>query len=122
MKPDTITTEEYREYLRTGKLPGDKKPSKYRNHRTPYNGVTYDSKREADRAAELDMLIQAGEIAGVARQVPFLLDGGIVYKADFVVLMLDGTYVIEDAKGVRTKEYKLKKRLMAAKGLEIREV
>jgi hypothetical protein len=61
-------------------------------------------------------------IAAVMRQVPFTLAGGIVYKADFVALNSDGTYRIEDVKGVRTKEYRLKKRLMAEKGLEIVEV
>ena len=116
-----MTAAEYRECLRTGKWPGEKR-SKYGNRRTSYGGHTYDSQREANRAAELDMLIRAGEIAGYARQVGFQLPGGIEYRADFVVLNLDGTYKIEDAKGVRTQVYKLKKRLMADKGLEIVEV
>jgi hypothetical protein len=119
---ERMTTDEYKEYLRTGRLPGDPKPSKYRNHKTPYKGKVYDSQREANRAAELDMLVKAGEIAGYAEQVGFLLAGGIVYRADFVVLEWDGTYRVEDAKGVRTKEYRIKKRLMKEKGLEIEEV
>jgi hypothetical protein len=117
-----ITAEQYREYVRTGKLPGAPRKSKYRNRRTPYGADVYDSAREANRAAELDMLTRAGEIAGYAKQVPFRLPGDIVYRADFVVLLQDGTYRIEDAKGVRTKEYRLKKRLMKARGLEITEV
>lgn len=110
------TAEQYRQYIETGST--GEKPNKYRNKRT--NG--YASKREADRAAELDMLQKAGEIAGYAKQVPFLLAGGIKYYADFVVLYFDGYYEIEDAKGVRTDVYKLKKRLMAEKGLKIKEV
>ena len=119
---NTMTATEYREYIRTGRLPDAPKESKYHNRRTEYKGDTYDSQAEANRAAELDLLIRAGEIAGYARQVPFLLDGGITYRADFVVLGLDGTYRIEDVKGVRTDLYKAKKKLMAAKGLEIVEV
>jgi hypothetical protein len=119
---NTWTPAEYHEYLRTGRLPGDPKPSKYRNKRTEYKGKVYDSGREANRAAELDLLVKAGEIAGYAEQVPFLLAAGIIYRADFVVLEWDGTYRVEDVKGVRTKEYRLKKRMMRDKGLEIEEV
>lgn len=97
--------------------------SKYRNVRTAYAGKVYDSKREAQRAAELDLLIKAGEIAGKLEQVPFALPGGVVYRADFVVLRNDGTWYAEDAKGVRTKEYKIKARLFAERyGQEIVEV
>lgn len=121
---ERMTAAEYRECLRTGKWPGEKR-SKYGNRRTSYGGHTYDSAREANRAAELDLLIRAGEIAGYARQVPFRLEGDIVYKADFVVLLPDGTYRIEDVKSEITRKdkvYRLKKRLMKARGLEIVEV
>lgn len=100
----------------------DKKPSKYRNKRTEANGRVYDSAREAKRATELRLLVQSGEAAALFEQVPFHLPGGIVYKADFVILQWDGTFTIEDSKGVLTKEYRLKKRLMAAQGLTITEV
>ena len=108
-----------------GDADGADKPrqSKYRNVRTAYAGKVYDSKREAQRAAELDLLIKAGEIAGKLEQVPFALPGGVVYRADFVVLRNDGTWYVEDAKGVRTKEYKIKARLFAERyGQEIVEV
>lgn len=102
--------------------PEAKKPSKYRNKRTEANGKTYDSKKEAKRAQELQLLVRAGEIAGVMEQVTFTLAGGVRYRADFVILNWDGTYAVEDVKGVLTKEYKIKKRLMAERGLEIKEV
>lgn len=105
-------------------LPAPRKGSKYRNRKTEFNGKTYDSQREANRAAELQLLQRAGEggIATVLEQVSFTLPGGVKYRADFLILRRDGTFIIEDAKGVRTKEYVIKKKLMAELGLEIREV
>ena len=100
----------------------EKKPSKYRNKRTEANGKVYDSAREAQRATELRLLIQSGAAAALFEQVNFTLPGGIVYRADFVILNWDGTFTIEDSKGILTKEYRLKKRLMDAKGLTITEV
>lgn len=122
------TTEEYNEYTKTGRMPDGtqaKRGNKYGAKRTEYRGKMYDSRKEANRAAELRLLEQAGEIAGFAEQVPFLLAGGIVYKADFVVLELDGRYRIEDTKGgeaTKTPGYRMKKKLMADKGLKIVEV
>lgn len=106
---------------KSGKAKG-KKRSKYGNRKTKIDGVVYDSAREAKRHSELALMQKAGEICGWAEQVTFLLPGGVKYRADFVVLNNDGTWAVEDAKGMRTKEYVLKKRLMAAMGIEIREV
>lgn len=98
------------------------KQSKYRAQKTAYAGRVYDSKREAERAAELKVLWQGHEIAGIAEQVEFLLPGGVKYRADFVILHKDGTWTIEDSKGYQTKEYRIKKKLMAEQGWEIKEV
>ena len=123
------TEQELRAFCeRTGAtLPGSldvaaKKPSKYHNKRTEANGKTYDSKKEALRAQELSLLLRSGQIAAVLEQVTFTLAGGVQYRADFVILNWDGTFIIEDVKGILTKEYKIKKRLMADRGLEIKEV
>lgn len=100
----------------------EKRP-KYGNKKTVVDGRTFDSKREAERYSELMALLRAGEIYGVFLQVPFRLPGGVVYRADFVILNPDGTYTVEDAKGVRTKEYQIKKRQMReCLGIEIKEV
>ena len=99
------------------------KRSKYGNKPTTVDGRTFDSKREADRYRELMTLLRAGEILGVFCQHPFRLPGGVVYRADFVVLNRDGTFTVEDAKGVRTKEYAIKARQMkACLGIAVREV
>jgi len=119
---DRMTAAEYQEYIKTGKLPGEK-VNKYRARKTPYNGKIYDSAHEAQRAAELQLREKAGEIVKVLEQVPFRLTETITYIADFVILNRDGTYTVEDAKGVRTEGYKLKKRLMKSElGVEIVEV
>ncbi len=99
------------------------KRRKYGNKPTEVDGRTFDSKREANRYRELMTLLRAGEILGVFCQHPFRLPGGVVYRADFVVLNRDGTFTVEDAKGVRTKEYAIKARQMkACLGIEVREV
>lgn len=97
--------------------------NKFHNQPVMVDGERIDSKREAKRLKELRMLLRAGRLLWLARQVEFILQGGIIYKADFVYLEVDGPApVIEDAKGMRTPEYKLKKKLMAAAGFDIVEV
>lgn len=95
--------------------------SKYRNKRS--NG--FDSKREESRWKDLCLLQRAGKISELKSQVSFSLDvNGISvgeYIADFIYLE-NGQDVIEDSKGYRTREYRLKKKLMKAiYGIEIRE-
>jgi hypothetical protein len=63
------------------------KQNKYHVSSAPdrtYKGVVYDSKKEASKATELDLCVQAGEIAFYLRQVPFDLGAGVKYVADFV--------------------------------------
>jgi hypothetical protein len=103
----------------------DKPPKrgKYNNVRTEQDGKVYDSRKEAARAGELKLLQKAGKIAAYAEQVTFILPGGVRYIADFVIMENDGTYRVEDAKGVRTKEYIIKKKLMKqTHGIDIVEV
>lgn len=108
------------------RAPEAKKPPKYRNKKTESDGVVYDSKHEAQCAAELQIRVRAGELAAVARQVPFELPGGVKYIADFVVLRRDGRYDVLDAKSEATskdKAYRIKKKLMKDKhGIEVQEI
>lgn len=107
--------------------------SKYRNVKTTVFGKTFSSKHEAKRYMELKILLDAGEIFDLRMQVPyelipsFKLDGetyrGIKYVADFVYKDKDGNEVVEDAKGMRTEVYKLKRKLMAyVHKIKIKEV
>jgi hypothetical protein len=96
---------------------------KYHNIKTEVDGHVFDSRREAERYGELRLLYAARQIAVLMIQVPFPLTGGIMYIADFVYYDLARKeFIVEDAKGVKTKEYLLKKILMREIGIEIQEV
>lgn len=108
-----------------------KKPSKYRNTKCESGGIKFDSRAEMKRWHELVQMQVRGEISELELQVPFVLRKaetlcgekftGIKYIADFVYEK-NGETVIEDVKGVLTREYKFKKRLMAERGLKITEI
>ena len=109
-------------------LPAFAKRSKYGNKRTVYEGITFDSKKEAARYGELVLLLRAGVIEDLKRQVRFEFDhegkAFMNYVADFTY-MEDGVFVVEDVKSVATSGnavYKIKKRAMKVwYGIEIRE-
>ncbi len=103
--------------------------NKYHNVLT--NG--YHSIKESKRADELRLLEKAGAISDLREQVPFVLiprqlnhDGIVaeracVYKADFVYTE-NGVQCVEDAKGVRTADYIVKRKLMRFTfGIAVRE-
>ena len=94
--------------------------NKYKNIKTSYNGRTYDSKKEAVRAAELAMLQRTGVISDLQEQVRFEVvpktDGerAVTYVADFVYTE-SGKRIIEDVKSPITrkdKAYIIKRKLM----------
>jgi hypothetical protein len=99
--------------------------SKYKAKPCTIDGENYRSQKEARRHQELLLLQRAGPIAGLVREVPFVLAPGdkiegesrkrpaVRYVADFVYSTADGRIVIEDAKGMQTPVYRLKKHLMA---------
>ena len=107
--------------------------TKYGNHKTTIGAETFDSRKEARRWMELRLLQRAGKISKLQRQVPFELipsqkrDGKVVerplrYIADFVYEE-NGETVVEDTKGMRTKEYIIKRKLMLWEfGIRILEV
>lgn len=114
------------------------KQNKYHNEkaqRVMPNGTvrTFDSIREAKRYDELALMLKAGQIEELRLQQSFTLQDGyvtsngevvrpIVYKADFVY-RIDGERIVEDVKGVRTEEYKLKQKLMLERfGISVEEV
>ncbi len=89
------------------------------------DGICFANKREANRYAELALELRAGLICNLERQVTFRLSINGVhicdYRADFVYER-NGEVIVEDSKGARTKEYKLKRALMLAlKGIKILE-
>lgn len=126
-----------------------KMKNKYKAKKTLFNGRMYDSKKEAQRAAELQLMEKAGVITNLQEQVPFelipsqyeyyerygkkgkrLKDGrrclerSVDYVADFVYMENDKV-VVEDAKSppTRTKEYVIKRKLMLERlGIRVKEV
>ena len=99
--------------------------TKYGAKRTEVDGVVFPSRGEARRWQELQLLLRAGEISNLRRQVKYPLTVNGVKVADYVadyVYDERGAEVVEDWKGVRTPVYKLKAKLMrAVHGITIRE-
>lgn len=103
--------------------------SKYRNRKTTIDGITFDSKAEARRYAELKLLERAGEIKDLELQPKYrLLDGfkknGKVYRpidyiADFKYVDREGKTIVEDVKGKRTEVFNIKKKLFEKKYPEL---
>lgn len=115
---------------------------KYRNKKVVFDGVTFDSIKEKNRYVELKLLERAGEISNLQRQVKFTLipaqyemvadekgkakrkvaEREVSYIADFSYYE-NGFLVVEDVKGVKTKDYIIKRKMMRyLKGIKISEV
>ncbi len=122
---------------------------KYNNKKITLDGITFDSRKEANRYRELKLLEKAGKISVLRLQVKFelipaqyektaekytrgnkkgqykwkLLERECAYIADFVYIDADGKKVVEDTKGMKTKDYIIKRKLMLHKhGIRIKEV
>ena len=121
--------------------------NKYYNKKCEINGIVFDSRKEARRYQELLLLERAGVIKSLQRQVKYvlipaqyesferygkngqeltpgkkLIERECAYVADFVYVE-DGKTVIEDTKGMKTKDYIIKRKLMLyTHGIRIREV
>ena len=117
--------------------------SKYHARKVVRGGKTFDSAKEARRYGELCLLQRAGEISDLRTQVKYVLipaqrepdtvgkRGGVIkglllerevsYVADFVYVQ-NGKTVVEDSKGMRTKDYIIKRKLMLwVHGIQIKE-
>ena len=121
--------------------------NKYKAIKTTVNGIEFDSRKEARRYQDLLLLQRAGVIKKLEMQVKFvliptqyettirygkkgqrlkdkqkLLEKECSYIADFVYEE-NGKKVVEDTKGVKTKDYIIKRKLMLhVHGIRIREV
>jgi hypothetical protein len=113
--------------------------NKYKNRKTrTSDGILHDSTLEAQRWCELKLLERAGKIKDLKRQVEYelipaqyesydrwgkngrrlqdglrLVERSVCYVADFVYVDTEtGEVIVEDAKGVKTKDYIIKRKLM----------
>ena len=121
--------------------PASKKRSKYGARKSG----GYDSRKEHRRANALRLMQRAGLISNLREQVPYelipaqygtcgkdlkgretriLIERACRYIADFVYTdNATGQTIVEDTKGIRTKEYIIKRKLMLhVHGIRIKEV
>ena len=125
--------------------------NKYGNKKITYQGEEFDSKRECFRYIDLKFLESCGAISNLRRQVKYeliptqrekstkvytkgrkkgqpiegkIIEKAVSYVADFVYTdSTTGKEVVEDAKGMRTKDYIIKRKLMLyIHGIKIQEV
>ena len=79
--------------------------------------ITFASKREANRYAELRIELLAGEIAELELQKTFSLAVNGVHICDYIadfVYQRNGVQIVEDAKGKATDLFRIKQALMRA--------
>ena len=125
--------------------------SKYRSKKCNcLQNHIHDSKREANRCNELHLLLRAGEITDLKQQVKYVLiptqyeytgllyskgaktgqpkpgkvlEKECAYYADFDYYDKSGKHIVEDTKGVKTKDYIIKRKLMLhVHNIKIREI
>lgn len=126
--------------------------SKYGNYKTrTSDGIVHDSQAEAMRWSQLRLMSRAGAIKDLQRQVEYelipaqrerstevyraglrkgqpkpgkVIEKRVVYRADFVYVdATTGQTVVEDVKGMKTKDYIIKRKLMLhVHGIRIVEV
>lgn len=99
------------------------RPSKKKNK---YGAVAvggHASGKEHRRAEQLRLLERIGEISNLREQVTYLLippkrnshgylERACTYTADFVYVDKYGNTIVEDAKGFRTRDYIIRRKLM----------
>ena len=99
-----------------------RRPNKYFAKKTVAMGLKFDSRWEAERWGQLKAMERAGVVTQLERQVKYELTINDVkicdYIADFRYLLEEenglSKLVVEDAKGILTPEFKLKKKMMKA--------
>lgn len=115
----SMTAKQFRE------IAAGKKENKYHAKKTVVDGITFDSKKESKKWKELKQMEATGIISNLQRQVSFELQPAYVnnqgkkirainYIADFVFEQDNKIYVM-DSKGMRTKEYILKRKMFEYK-------
>ena len=121
--------------------------NKYQAIKCSYDGIQFDSRKEMRRYQELLLLQRAGAILNLRRQVKYilipaqyetyerygkkgqelkpgrrLLEKECSYIADFVYEE-NGKEIVEDTKGIKTKDYIIKRKLMLfIHGIRVKEV
>ena len=103
--------------------PPAKKKSKFKNIRCQAaDGKNFASRLERDYYEQLVLRWKAGDVLWFVRQPSFDLEGGVVYRADFLVVTARGVEVV-DTKGHLLPDCKNKLKQMKARyGIEVQLV
>ena len=124
--------------------------NKYHNKTYTIDGIAFSSKKEGMRYTQLKLLQKAGKIKDLEMQKAYelipaqyeeaaevytkgihkgehkkkLSERAVVYRADFVYTDCEtGEKIVEDTKGMRTKEYVIKRKLLLWRfGIKIKEI
>lgn len=99
-----------------------KRGNKYGARKTEVDGIRFDSAMEAARYQQLRLMERAGLISDLALQPRFVIIPAFTtatgkkvrkteYVADFQYLDDAGRVVVEDVKGMKTREYRIKAKL-----------
>ena len=109
--------------------------SKYHSVKTTVDGITFDSKKEAEHYKVLKAQEQTGQIHGLQLQKKFLLipkqydkngkvaERACYYKADFCYHDAKENYHVVDVKGYILPSYVLKRKLMLWKyGIKVEQI
>ncbi|MFK0273673.1 DUF1064 domain-containing protein [Ensifer sp. NPDC090286] len=120
MNGERMSAKEYQASLAT-----PKRGNKYGAKRTLLDGILFDSKAEASFYAVLKQREKAGEVTDIERQREYdlMVNGVLVarYRADFVFFdRRDRSRRVVDIKGVATRDFTMKRKLMkACFGIEV---
>ena len=99
---------------------------KYNAKKCIVNGKKFASHKEGDRYKVLLQMQKDKEISDLELQKPFVLQEGVVrrgekirpitYVCDFYYWdPKEEAYIVEDVKGIRTRDYQIKKKMFKAK-------
>ena len=78
------------------------------------DGIKFASKKEARYYETLKLRVRAGEVIMFLRQTPFHLPGNVTYRVDFQEFLADGNIKFIDVKGMQTKDFIMKKKMVEA--------
>jgi hypothetical protein len=112
---EIMTREEYR-----AAVAKPKRGNKFGAKKTMFEGILFDSKREAEVYRDLKLLERSGRISGFERQRKFdlIVNGDIIgtYRADFAFIDhdQDGKFRVVDVKGVVTRDFKRVQKIVKA--------
>ena len=87
---------------------------KFGAKRCEKDGIKFPSLLEGRYFEKLKRLQEEGVVTMFLRQPLFDLVGKIQYRADFLVFYSDGTASVIDCKGVETKDFIMKKKMVEA--------